>query len=190
MLNSSNNNDIVSALGRELVHSPEIERAVRLALARLTPEERELIVNKFKIGLPTTELMKKFDVCTGSERRFEAIYERTLAILRIYVAYFAQAEDPELWRQLPGLARPYGHLLSQIFQGYDRNCLIADTDHTGDELDAQVECAAKAAESIRDKEVRALVETAVALYNFKRLGSTPPKRDVKQARNPHKQRSN
>jgi hypothetical protein len=186
----SDHNSIIGALGRELTHAPEIERAVRLALARLTPEERELIVNKFKIGLATTALMEKFDVCAGSERRFEALYQRTLAILRVYVAYFVQAEDAELWRRLPHLVRVYGHLLLQIFSGFDRNCLIADTDHTGDELDAQIECAGKAAESIRDKETRSLVETAVALYEFKRLGSTPPKRDARAARKPHKQRSN
>jgi hypothetical protein len=186
--NLSDHTDIVSALGRELVHSPEIEHAVRLALARLTDEERELIVNKVKLGVPTTALMKRFNI--GRASSCESLYQRTLAILRIYTAYFAQAEDAELWRQLPHRVRIYGHLLLQIFSGYDRNCLIADTDLTGDELDAQVECAAKAAESIRDKETKILVEAAVALWPFKRLGSTPPKRDAAPARKTYSRRMN
>jgi hypothetical protein len=180
--------DIVNALGHELIHSPEVLRAVKLAFARLTPEERELVVNKIKIGVPTTALMKRFGIT--SAHGCEEIYQRTLAILRIYIAYFAQTEDPELWRQLPSMARPYGQLLSRIFQGFDRNCLIAATDHTGGELDAQIECAAKAAESIKDDETRALVEAAVALYEHKRLGSTPPKRAATPARKPYRQRSN
>lgn len=188
MSNLSNHDSIISALGRELTHAPEIEQAVRLALARLTPEERELIVNKVKLGVPTTALMSRFGI--GSANACESLYQRTLAILRIYVAYFAQAQYPELWRQLPHLVRVYGHLLLQVFSGLDRNCLIADTDLTGNELDAQIECAHKAAESIRDKETRALVEASVALYQYKRLGSSPPKRSAKATRKPYNQRSN
>jgi hypothetical protein len=178
---------IIDALGHELIHSPEVMQAVKLALARLTEEERELIANKIKLGTPTTALMRRFNIT--SAHGCEEIYQRTLAILRIYVSYFAQAQEPELWRQLPKLARPYGHLLSQIFQGYDRNCLIADTDLAGPELDAQVECAAKASQSIHDKETRVLVEAAVALYQHKRLGSTPPKRPARPALKPYRERS-
>lgn len=184
----SDHDNIVNALGHELIHSAEVLRAVKLALARLTDEERELVVSKIKLGVPRTALMKRFNI--DSADGCESIYQRTIAILRIYVGYFAQAQDQELWRQLPKLVRPYGHLLSQIFQGYDRNCLIADTNLAGPELDAQVECAAKAAQSIHDNETKVLVEAAVALYQHKRLGSTPPKRPARPALKPYSKRGN
>lgn len=179
--------DIIGALGHELLHSPEIARAVKLAFARLTSEERELIANKIKLGTPTTALMRRFNIT--SAHGCEEIYQRTLAILRIYTAYFAQAQDPELWRQLPKLVRPYGDLLSRIFNGYDRNCLVADSNLTAAELDTQIICAAQAAKSIKDVQVKSLVEAAIALWDYKRLGSTPPKRPAKPARKPYSRRS-